>query len=415
MKSRRVVVTGMGVISPVGLTVQQSWRALITGCSGIRPISLFDPGGFGVRIAGEAHGFDPVNYMPAKEARRMDRFTQFAMAALEQALEQSGLVVQEHDPYQVGAIIGSGVGGIWTYTAELEVLHAKGPHRVSPFLIPSITVDVPAVQVALRTGAQGLNLGVSSACATSADAVGQAFAAIRRGDCLAMFAGGFEAAVTPVGVAAFDRMHALSHRNNNPQAASRPFDRGRDGFVLAEGGGLLVLEELDFALRRGAPPLAEILAYAATSDAVHLAAPDAAGLGASQSMRLAIQRAGAAPEEVTYLNAHGTSTQAGDIAETRAIRTALGSHSYCIPVSSTKSMTGHMLGGAGAFEAVVCIQALSSGIIPPTINLDEPDPDCDLDFVPHQARRASLGLVLSNSMGFGGHNVTLAFKPYRLG
>jgi beta-ketoacyl-acyl-carrier-protein synthase II len=402
----------MGVISPVGLTVADMWQSLVAGTTGIGPISLFDAHNFDVRIAGEAHGFDPLTFMPAKEARRTDRFVQFALAALEQALQQSGLEPQAHDPYQIGAIVGSGVGGIETYTEELEVLRLKGPRRVSPFLIPSITVDIPAVQVALRTGAQGPNFGVASACATSADAVGQAFETIARGHCQAMFAGGFEAAITPVGVAAFDRMRALSHCNADPWRASRPFDRDRDGFVLAEGGALLVLEDLEFALRRGAHPLAEILSYAATSDAVHLAAPDREGQGAAAAMRLALQRAGLAPHEVDYINAHGTSTPSGDVAETRAIHQAFGAQAAKIPVSSTKSMTGHMLGGSGAFEAVVCVQALGTGMVPPTINLDYPDPDCDLDYVPHHARQLNSQIILSNSMGFGGHNVCLILRKY---
>jgi 3-oxoacyl-[acyl-carrier-protein] synthase II len=413
MEEKRVVVTGMGAITPVGLDVPTLWENLVAGRSGIGPITLFDASEFGVRIAGEAHGFDPTDYMSAKDARRADRFTQFAIAALGQALDQSDLMIDEGDAPDVGAIIGSGVGGIETYTTELGVLQERGPRRVNPFLVPMITVDVPSVQIALRTGAQGPTLGVASACATGADALGQAFEMIRRGHARAMFAGGFEAAVTPIGVASFDRMRALSHRNDDPPGASRPFDAGRDGFVMSEGGALLVLEELDFALARGAEPLAEMLAYAATSDAVHIAAPDPEGVGAARCMTLALRRAGIAPGDVSYVNAHGTSTPTGDPAETAAIKAALGDHAYRLPVSSTKSMMGHLIGGAGAVEAVVCIQALRSGIVPPTINLETPDPACDLDYVPNRARPADLEVALTNSFGFGGHNATLIFRAFR--
>ncbi len=413
MSLKRVVITGLGVISPVGLDAITMWQALVNGCSGIAPITLFDARDFDVRIAGEAHGFDPLNYMPAKDARRADRFTQFAIAALQEALAQSRLEINAHNAYDVGAIVGSGMGGIWTYTEELNVLNEKGPRRVNPFLIPTITVDVPAVQVALRTGAQGPNHGVASACATGADAIGEAFETIRRGHAKAMITGGFEAAVTPIGIAAFDRMRALSRRNDDPPAASRPFDAGRDGFVMSEGGALIVLEDLDFALARGAEPLAEMLSYAATSDAVHLTAPDVEGIGAAHCMGLAIQRAGIQPEDVTYLNAHGTSTLSGDASETRAIKQALGAYAYRTPISSTKSMTGHLLGGAGALETAICVLAIHNQLIPPTINLDQPDPGCDLDYTPNRARQASVDAVLSNSLGFGGHNTTLAFRAYR--
>ncbi len=412
MEDKRIVITGMGVISPVGLDVPTMWQNLVAGRSGIKPITLFDASDFQVCIAGEAHGFDPNNYMLAKEARRADRFSQFAIAASGEVLAQSGLKVNEHNAEDVGVIVGSGVGGIWTYSQEFEVLREKGPRRVNPFLIPMITVDVPSVQIALRTGAQGPNLGVASACATGADAIGQAFETIRRGHARAMFAGGFEAAVTPIGVAAFDRMRALSRRNDDPEGASRPFDADRDGFVMAEGGAVLLMEELEFAVARGAEPLAEILSYAATSDAVHVTAPDAEGAGAARCMTLAMQRAGVKAEEVSYINAHGTATPAGDPAETEAIKQALGEHAYRVAVSSTKSMTGHLLGGAGSLEAAICVQALCNGVIPPTINLETPDPACDLDYVAEGARQADLDVVLSNSFGFGGHNVTLVFRAF---
>jgi 3-oxoacyl-[acyl-carrier-protein] synthase II len=412
MERKRVVVTGMGVINPLGLDFPTTWQNLTAGKSGIGRITLFDTTGFDVSIAGQAWGFDPVAFMSPKEARRTDRFGQFAIAALQEVLTQSRLVIDAHNAYEVGAIVGSGVGGIWTYTSELNVLREKGPHRVNPFLIPSITVDVPAVQVALHAGAQGPNLGVASACATGADALGHAFELIQTGHARAMFAGGFEAAVTPIGIAAFDQMRALSHRNDEPARASRPFDRDRDGFVMSEGGGLLLLEELEFALRRGAEPLAEMLAYAATSDAVHLTSPNQEGAGAGRCISIAMQRAGITPQQVSYINAHGTSTRSGDPAETRAIRQALGAYASRVAVSSTKSMTGHLLGGAGALETAICVQAARTGLLPPTINLEHPDPACDLDYVPHQARQAEVEVVLSISMGFGGHNVTLVFKKY---
>ncbi|MFN2152660.1 MAG: beta-ketoacyl-ACP synthase II [Anaerolineales bacterium] len=409
MEHKRVVITGMGVISPLGLDLRTLWGNLIAGQSGIRPITLFDTDGFDVRIAGEAWDFDPLNYLAAKEVRRTDRFSQFAIAALDQVLTQSGLQIDETNADEIGVLVGSGVGGIWTYTAELEVLKEKGPRRVNPFLIPSITVDTPGVHVALRTGARGPSFGISSACATGADAIGTAYEMIARGHAQAMFAGGFEASVTPIGIAAFDRMRALSHRNDNPSAASRPFDLGRDGFVMAEGGALILLEDLDFALRRGAEPLAEVLSYAGTSDALRPTSPDPGGTSAARCISLALARANLTPERIGYINAHGTSTPAGDPAETRAIQRAFGEQAFRIPVSATKSMTGHQLGGAGALETAICVQVMQTGMIPPTINLKQPDPECDLDYVPNQARPADVEIVLSNSFGFGGHNVALLF------
>ncbi len=409
---KRVVVTGIGIISPVGLNLGAMWQSLTQGLSGIRPITCFDTQDYEVRIGGEVHDFDPLNYMSAKDARRMDRFVQYALAGLEEALAQSKLEVNSHNAYDIGAIVGSGVGGIWTYTREFNVLHDKGPRRVNPFLIPSITIDVASVHVALRTGARGPNYGVASACATGAQAIGEAYETIRRGHALAVITGGVEAALTPIGVAAFDRMHALSRRNSDPAGASRPFDADRDGFVIADGGAILVLEDLEFALQRGAEPLAELVAYASTSDAVHMAAPDLEGSGAARCMSLAIQRAGLEAKNLSYINAHGTSTPAGDIAETRAIKKVFGQFAYHIPVSSTKSMTGHLLGGAGALESAVCIQSLRTGIIPPTINFQTPDPNCDLDYVANKSRQVILETTLSNSFGFGGHNTSLIWQKF---
>jgi beta-ketoacyl-acyl-carrier-protein synthase II len=414
MNKKRVVVTGMGCISPVGLDIPTMWQNLVAGRSGIRPITLFDANRLEVHIAGEAHGFDPLNYMTAKDARRADRFTQFAIAALGQALAQSGLEINEDNAGDIGVIIGSAAGGILTYSHEFEVLHEKGPGRVSPLLIPMITVDSASVQVALSTGARGPNHGVASACATGADAIGQAYETILLGHAQAMVTGGVEAAVTLIGMASFDRMRALSRRNDDPSGASRPFDGDRDGFVVAEGGAVLILEELDFALKRGAEPLAEIIGYAANCDAFHITAPDAKGTGAAECMASVLKRAGLAPTDVSYINAHGTGTPAGDPSETVSIKRVFGPQAAHIPVSSTKSMTGHLLGGAGALEAAVCVQALRTGLIPPTINLHSPDPSCDLDYVPNQARRADVRVALSNSFGFGGHNATLAVRAFRL-
>lgn len=406
----RVVVTGLGVISPVGLDVPTMWQNLVAGRSGIGPITHFDASDWAVRIAGEVRGFDPVNYMPAKEARRMDRFVQFAVAATQQAMAQARLNVDQAIADQVGVIVGAGMGGINTYTEELKVLMEKGPRRVSPFLIPMITVDVAAVQIAILTGARGPNWGLSSACSTGADAIGQAYETIRRGDALAMIAGGTEAAVTPIGVAAFDRMRALSHRHEEPERASRPFDAERDGFVISEGSAILVLENLSFAEKRGAEPLAEILSYANTSDAVSLVAPAEGGAGAARTMALALKKAGLSPDEVDLVSAHGTSTPLGDVHETMALKQVFGPRAYQVPISATKSMTGHLLGAAGALQAVITVMAIREGIVPPTINYTTPDPQCDLDYVPNVARRVPVRVALSNSFGFGGHNVALVFK-----
>ena len=412
MREKRVVITGMGVVSPVGLDVPTMWQNVVNGVSGIRRITGFDTTEFDACIAGEAHGFDPLNYMSAKEARRMDRFVQYAVAALEEALAQSKLEINEHNSYQVGANVSTGVGGIQTYDREFRVLDEKGPRRVNPFLITMIIIDAAAVQVALRTGARGPNFGIASACATGGDAIGLAYETILHGRAKAMITGGVEAAVTSMGVAAFDRMGALSHRNDDPARASRPFDADRDGVVLSDGGGVLILEDLDYALSRGAVPLAEVIAYASTSDAVHLAAPDKEGVGAANCMQLAIELARLQPADIGYVNAHGTSTRAGDSAETLAIKQVFGEHAYRIPVSSTKSMTGHLLGGAGALEAIICTKALETGILPPTINQTTPDPQCDLDYIPNKARKTDPQVVMSNSFGFGGHNTTLLLKKW---
>ncbi len=410
VKCKRIVVTGIGIVSPLGLDVSSTWRNLVKGRSGIGPVTLFDASELNVRIAGEVREFDPKNYMTAKEARRADRFVHFSVAALREAMAQSRLEVNESNAYDVGVIIGTGQGGIQTHANELMVMLKKGVRRVTPFVIPMIVTDAASVQAALLTGARGPNFGVSSACATGAHAIGQAYETIRQGHARAMITGGVEAAITTVGVMAFDRMRALSRRNDDPTGASRPFDVERDGFVMSEGGAVLVLEDLEFARARGAEPLAELVGYATTSDAIHLTTPDPEGAGAAHCMTLAMERAGVTPGEVSYINAHGTSTSSGDPAETRAVKLAMGEFARRTPISSTKSMTGHLLGGAGALESAICIEAMTHGIIPPTINLQNVDPACDLDYVPNKAREASLDVVVTNAFGFGGHNTTLIFR-----
>lgn len=406
--TQRVVITGMGVITPVGLSVDAAWRNVLGGCSGIGPITLFDPTPFAVKIAGEARGFDPLMTMSAKEARRADRNVQFALAAAQQAVDQAGLRLGANaDPDQTGVLIGSGAAGIWTYTAQQRVMDQQGPARISPMLIPMITVDSASVQVAIRFGARGPNFGVASACSTGVDAIGEALEILRRGDAEVMLAGGAEAAVTPLGIAGFDQLGALSRRNHAPEAASRPFDAGRDGFVLSEGAGVVVLETLAHAERRGAAPIAEVLAYASTADAQHFTHADLAGAGAARAMRRALVKAGLTAEAVGHVNAHATGTPSGDPAEARALADVFGARLSTIPVSATKSTTGHLLGAAGAVETVWTALALRDRVVPPTINRETPDPTCALDVVAEGARRADFEVALTTAFGFGGHNTVL--------
>jgi beta-ketoacyl-acyl-carrier-protein synthase II len=407
--SRRVVITGLGLISPIGLDTPTAWQNLIAGRSGIRPITLFPTDEFRVKFAGEAWGFDPVNYMSAKEARRADRNVQFALAAAMEAMRQAGIhwPLTGDDADVTGTLIGSGAAGIWTYVAQQAILDKYGPSRLSPLLIPMIVVDSASVQVSILAGAHGPNFGVASACSTGADAISTAFETIKRGDAEMMITGGAEAAVTKLGIGGFDQMNALSRRNAAPAEASRPFDKDRDGFVLSEGAGIVILEELHHALRRGAEPLAELLASAATADAAHFTNPDPEATQAARAITRALQKAHLQPEDVGYINAHATSTPLGDEFEVRAVKRALGEAAYRIPVSSTKSVTGHMLGAAGAAELIWCVLALREGMLPPTINYTTPDPECDLDVVPNVARRAGVRVALSNSFGFGGHNTML--------
>lgn len=409
----RVVITGLGAVTPVGLDVESSWRAVAEGRSGIGPVTLVPVDHLPVRIAGEVKGFDPTTAMEPKEARRADRFAQFAVAAAREALRHANLVIDESNSGDIGVIIGSGAGGVQTYTDNQHVMDNRGAGRLNPLMIPMITADSASVQVSIQTGAHGLTFGVAAACSTGNDAIAQAYYAIQRGDARAMITGGAEAAVTHLGLVGFSQLRALSRRNEEPERASRPFDRDRDGFVLSEGAGILVLESLDSALERGAEPLAEILACAATSDAVHLTDPDREAAQAARAISLALGKAGVSPEQLSYINAHATSTSIGDISEVRALKRALGEAAYQIPISSTKSVTGHLLGAAGAVEAIWCVRAMQEGRIPPTINLDNPDPECDLDFVPHQARQAEVEIALSAAFAFGGHNSMLVLRKWR--
>ena len=409
---KRVVITGMGLITALGHTVEETWEALCQGRSGIGPIRNFDASAYLVRFAGEVRDFEPSRYLEHKEIRRNDPFTHLAVAASWQALAQARLSITEQFAPHIGVCIGSGVGGLMTLHEQFAVLHEKGPARVSPFLVPMMMINAAPGMVSLLTGAQGPAWAAVSACATGGNALGEAWETIRRGAAKAMLAGGAEKAVTPLAMAAFANMHALSRRNEDPQRASRPFDAERDGFVMGEGAGMLILEDLDFALERGAPILAELVGYGSTADAYHMTEPAPGGEGLVRAMERALQSAGLRPEEVKYINAHGTATRLNDATETQAIKTCFGSHAYHLAISSTKSMLGHTFGAAGAIEAAITVLSIVHGIIPPTINLDHPDPACDLDYVPHQARRSEIKVALSNSMGFGGHNTCLAFKQY---
>ncbi|MCH8800514.1 MAG: beta-ketoacyl-ACP synthase II [Chloroflexi bacterium] len=410
--NHRVMVTGMGIISPLGLDVATTWDGIVNGRSGVDFITAFDPEGFDTHFAAEVKGFDPEDYLDRKEARRMDRFAQFAAVAAQQACSQAGLKKGSVDPYRVGVIIGSGIGGIGTLSQQHEILLSRGPKRVSPFLIPMMLGDMASAQVSMVTGSMGANYCAVSSCSSGADALGQAWAMIRRGQEDIVLAGGSEAPVVPVAVAGFNALRALSRFNEDPAKASRPFDMNRDGFVMGEGAAVLVLESEESASRRGVAALGELRGYAATSDAYHLVEPMESGESAARAMSKALEEAGIDPSEVDYVNAHGTSTPLNDRHETKAIKSALGEDAYRVPLSSTKSMTGHLLGSGGALEACFCILAMEHSIIPPTINLNEPDPDCDLDYTPNHARSQELNVTLSNSFGFGGHNSVLVFaKP----
>ena len=407
----RIVVTGMGAVSPLGLDVPTLWQALKSGQSGAGRITLFDAEPFETKIAAEVKGFDPTNYFEHREARRMDRYTQFATAAAMQAVKQANLDCDKEGP-DVGVLIGSGIGGITTLSAQMATLAEKGPHRISPLLVPMMIADAAAGHVSIMLGAKGMNFCATSACSSGADAVGEACEIIRRGDAQVMIAGGAEAPLTPISIAGFNAAGALSVRNDAPQKASRPFDAQRDGFVMGEGAAVLVLESLDHALKRNANILAELAAYGATSDAFHITQPAQDGEGGAKAMLMALRKAGLTPMDIDYINAHGTSTSMNDKCETMAIKAVFGEDAYRVPVSSTKSMMGHMIGAAGAIEAVVCILAIQHGVIPPTTNLENADPECDLDYVPNVARQQRVRAAMSNSFGFGGHNSVLILREY---
>ncbi|SDF77214.1 beta-ketoacyl-ACP synthase II [Sporolituus thermophilus] len=410
--SKRVVVTGIGAVTPIGIGKDEYWQSLVAGKSGISRITRFDPADYSTQIAGEVKNFDPGKFIDKKEAKRMDRFTQFALAATKMAIEDAGINLDQEDRSRVGTMIGTGIGGMETLHDQFKVLFEKGPSRVSPFFVPMMIANMAAGQTSITFGLQGPCSCVITACATGTNAIGDAFKIIQRGDADIMVAGGTEAAISPAAVAGFCSMKAMSTRNDEPEKASRPFDRDRDGFVMGEGAGILILESLDHALARGARIYAEIAGYGFNADAYHITAPAPEGAQAAKCMAMAIKDAGLTPEMVDYINAHGTSTPLNDKNETLAIKTLFGDHAYKLAVSSIKSMTGHLLGAAGAIEAIATVLTIANNLIPPTINYENPDPELDLDYVPNKARERVVNVAISNSFGFGGHNATILFKKY---
>jgi len=409
---KRVVITGLGCISPLGLNVQETWAGLLAGRSGAGPITHFDASRHKTRFAAEVKGFDAQALFGSREARKMDRFAQFAIAAAMEAMNEACLKIDESNRDRIGVLIGTGIGGIGTILDTYDVFKERGPERVSPFLIPMMISDSAAGILAIRTGARGPNMSLATACATGTNALGEAAAMIRHGGADIMLVGSAEAAIVPLAMAGMNVMTALSTRNDDPERASRPFDKERDGFLMGEGAGMLVLESLESAQARGAKILCEFSGYGASDDAYHISAPAENGAGAALSMKLALEDAGLGVEEIGYINAHGTSTPLNDKSETAAIKTVFGERAYSVPVSSTKSMTGHLLGASGSVEAVVCTRVLSENILPATINYEFPDPECDLDYVPNQSRKAQPQHVMSNSFGFGGHNATLILSRF---
>ncbi len=411
-QNNRVVITGIGIVSPVGLNAVSTWDSLINGRSGIDNITLFDASAHATRFAAEVKGFDPNKFIDRKLVRRMDRFTQFAVAASQEALHDSQLQIDDSNRDNIGVMVGSGIGGLTTLSEQLKILNEKGPDRVTPFLIPMMISDMAGAQISINIGAKGANICSTSACSSGSDAIGNAYEILKRGDGVAIITGGAEAVINPIGVAGFNAARALSTRNDNPRQASRPFDAQRDGFIIGEGAAILVLENIDFAKQRGAHILAEVIGYGASSDAYHITSPVESGEGAARAMKMALRKAELKPTDIDYINAHGTSTELNDKIETRAIKTVFGDYAYKVPISSTKSMTGHMIGAAGAIEAAICVLTIQNGIIPPTINYSNPDPECDLDYVPNVARRAVVKTALSNTFGFGGHNSSLIIRKY---
>ena len=409
---KRIVITGIGLITPIGLDKKETWQSLISGNSGIDTISCFDPEAYETKIAAEVKGFDPTILIGKKESRRLDRFSQFAVASSIQALEDANIDMENEDQSRVGVMIGSGVGGIITLSEQYSVMDKRGPTRVSPFLIPMMLGDMASGQVSMNIGAKGPNFSVVSACATGADSIGIAAEMIKDERIDVAIAGGTEAAICPIAVAGFNSCMALSKRNDNPKGASRPFDSMRDGFVLGEGAGVLVLESLEHASKRNATIIAELIGYGTTSDAHHVTQPHPEGEGAAEAMKIALKRSKTQPEEIMYINAHGTSTPLNDKFETIAIKKVFGEYSKKLLISSTKSMTGHLLGAAGGIEAAFTVMAINESVVPPTINLENPDPDCDLNYVPNLSKRGNVEIAMSNSLGFGGHNASLLFKKF---
>jgi 3-oxoacyl-[acyl-carrier-protein] synthase II len=409
---KRVVVTGLGCVSPVGNNVKDTWQALLAGKSGAAPITAFDASAHKTRFAAEVKGFDPVALFGVRDARKMDRFTQLATAAVLEAIEHSGLKIDETNRDRVGILIGTGIGGIGTLLEQYDILRSRGPERVSPFMIPMMISDGAAGMIAIRVGARGPNMSLATACASGTNSLGEATEMIRRGSADVMIAGASEASIIAVAMAGMNVMTALSTRNDEPERASRPFDKDRDGFLMGEGAGVLILESLEYAQARGAKILCEFTGYGTTDDAHHISAPAENGAGAANSMKLALEDANLPPTAIGYINAHGTSTYLNDKSETSAIKTVFGEQAYKIPVSSTKSMTGHLLGASGALEAIISAMAIVDKILPPTINYETPDPDCDLDYVPNKARKVEPEHVMSNSFGFGGHNATLILSRF---
>ena len=409
---KRVVVTGMGVVSPIGVGVEEFKKALFKGKNGIKRITHFDPSLYRSQMAGEVRGLDLKKYLSTKQVKRMDRFTQLGMIAAKEAVEQSGIGFNKENLNKIGVLVGSGVGGLSTIEREQTVLLQKGPQKVGPFLVPMLITDIASAQIAIEYGFSGPNFSISTACATGTHSIGEAFKIIRRGDAEVMITGGTEAAITPLGLAGFCSMKALSTRNEEPEKASRPFDRERDGFVIGEGAGIVVLEELEQAKKRKATILGEIVGFGMSADAYHITQPIADGRGIRKAMEEALNDAKISIEEVDYINAHGTSTLFNDSVETQGIKSLFNENAYQIPISSTKSMTGHLLGATGGVELIACILAIKEEILPPTINYENPDPQCDLDYVPNKAREAKVKIALSNSMGFGGHNAVLVVKKF---
>ncbi len=412
MDKRRVVVTGLGLLTPLGMGVKTTWENLVNGKSGIRKITSFDTSAFPTQIAGEVENFNPEDYIEPKEVKKMDRFIHFAVAATTMAFNDSGLKIKDHNAERIGVIVGSGMGGLHTIEHYHSVLLEKGPKRITPFFVPMLSINLASGQISIKFGAKGPNSAISTACATGSHSIGDAFKIIQRGDADVMIAGGTEAVITPMGVGGFNAMKALSTRNDEPERASRPFDVDRDGFVIGEGAGILILESLQSALNRGAKIYAEIVGYGMTADAYHITSPSQGGEGAARCIAMALNDGGIEPSGVNYINAHGTSTKSGDELESQAIKTVFKEHAYKVAISSTKSMMGHLLGAAGGVEAVISILSICNEIALPTINLDNPDPECDLDYVPHKARKMKINYALSNSFGFGGTNACLLFKKF---